>query len=147
MVTSPVGARCPDCSRIGRPAILDTSSSEMGRAILFALGSAVLSALLFSVIIRLLVEIAILGSIGFILVAGGLAGIGYVVGEAVRFGSGKKIDRRLRYVAAGGVFVAWVAVAAWLPILSVSSNLLISNFGGIIGLIIAFYVATSRIRV
>ena len=146
MVTSPVGARCPSCARIGRPAVLDTSSVELGRAILFSLVSAVIGAAAFSLILRVLVEISILGLVGFLFVAAGMAGIGYFVGESVRYGSGKKLDRRLRYVAAGGVFVAWVAAAAWLPVFGVSPRLLVSNFGGIIGLIIAFYVATSRLR-
>lgn len=119
----------------------------MGRAILSAIGAAVLGALAFSLILRLLIEIDFLGAIGFLIIAGGIAGIGYVVGEAVRYGSGKKLDKKLKYVAAGGVFLGWIAVAAWLPLFDVSPRLLVSNFGGIIGLIIAFYVATSRVRI
>ncbi len=147
LVTAPVGARCPSCARIGRPAILDTSSSELSRAIAFGAGAGIAGALGLGIVLRLLVSLPfIISLVDFIVVAGGMAGIGYLVGEAVRLGSGKKIDKRLKYVAAGGVFVAWIAVAAWLPLLNVSANFMV-GIQGIVGLIIAFYIATSRVRI
>lgn len=147
LVTSPVGSRCPSCARIGRPAILDTSATEMGRAIIFAAGAGILGALGLSIVLWVLVSLPfVITIIDFAVIAGGMAGIGYLVGEAVRFGSGKKIDKRLKYVAAGGVFISWLAIAALLPVFNVSANFIV-GFGGIVGLVIAFYIATSRVRI
>ena len=147
MVTSPVGARCPTCARIGRPAILDTSANEMGRAIGAAAASGAVAALALSIVLRILVSLPfIIGLVDFLVVAGGMAGVGYIVGESVRIGSGKKLDRRLKYVASFGVFIAWVAMAGWLPLFNVSANFMFS-LQGIIGLLVAFYIATNRVRV
>ncbi|MDA1297699.1 MAG: hypothetical protein O3B04_06850 [Chloroflexi bacterium] len=147
MVTSPVGGRCPTCARLGRPAIMDTSSSEMGRAILFGMGAGVAGALALSVVLRVLVSLPSVRLLELVIVGGGMAAIGYLVGESVRYGSGKKIDRRLKYVAAGGVFTGWVATAIFLPLLFSVGSEFITGPAGIAGLIIAFYVATYRVRI
>ncbi len=144
MVTAPVGVRCPDCARVGRPAILDTSSSELGRSILFGVGAGVLGALFLSLVI-LAIEAIGLGIMGVIVGAVGFVGIGYLVGEAVRYGSGRKMDRRLKYVGATGVFSAWVAAVLFsqlfgFPIVFVGHIIVIA------GLIVSFYVASSRLR-
>ncbi len=118
----------------------------MGRAIGFGVAAALVGALLVSVGLRILIELPfIIGIVDFIVVAGGVIGIGYAVGEAVRIGSGKKIDRNLKYAVALGVFVGWVATAAFLPLFSVSANFVL-GFPGILGLIIAFYVGMGRVR-
>ncbi len=146
MVSSPVGARCPSCARIGRPAILDASRNEMGRAIGFGLGVAVAGALIFSVILKILVSLPfIIGLIDFIVVAGGIVGLGYAIGEAVRIGSGGKLDKNLKYAVAFAVFIGWAATAAFLPLFAVSANFVL-GFNGIIGLVVAFYVGMSRVR-
>lgn len=147
LVTSPVGSRCPSCARIGRPAILDTSSSEFSRAILAGVGAALIGAFGLAIAVRVLVEIpGVSSTIGIFIAAAGIAGIGYAIGESVKYASGKKLDKRLKYVAAGGVFLAWVATAAFLPVFNVSAGFLGSPIG-IVGLIAAFYVATSRVRI
>jgi hypothetical protein len=166
MITSPVGARCPSCARIDRPAILNTSSSDIIRAIMFAIGAAVVGAVAVSVLLWIMVELplpfglfcsdpcdgrtqgttGVLRLVELVVVAGGMAGIGYLVGEAVKYGSGKKLDRRLKYVATLGVFVGWVATISLLPVFNVQQSLG-TGTGGIIGLIVSYYVATYRVRV
>ena len=146
MVTSPVGARCPTCARIGRPAILDTSSSEMGRAILFGVGASVAGALAVSILLKILILLPFaIGLLDLLVVAGGMAGVGYLVGESVKYGSGRKLDKRLKYVATLGVFVGWMAVIALLPLFNVPQGL-VSGTGGIVGLIASFYVAMNRVK-
>ncbi len=146
MVTSPVGARCESCAQIGRPAILDASSSELGRAILAAAGTAVAGAFALAIFVRILVEFpAITQTIGIFVASVGIAGLGYAIGEATRYASGKKVDKRLRYVVAGAVFLGWVATATFLPLFNVSSGFL-GNPIAIIGLVAAFYVANSKVR-
>jgi hypothetical protein len=146
LVTSPVGARCENCARLGRPKILDTSSTELGRAILLGLAAAVGGSFALSLAIWIVVSLPFeSGVVGLILVVGGFAGIGYVVGESVRYGSGKKIDRRLKYVTAGGVFVAWAMMIAILPLFNITPAI-ISSVAGVIGLLIAFYVAMNRVK-
>ena len=116
-------------------------------AVVSGLVVAVIGALLLSGIVRLLVSVpAISSTIGIFIAAGGIVGIGYGVGEAVRYGSRKKLDKRLKYVAAGGVFAGWLATALLLPLFNVSSGFLGSPIG-IVGLIVAFYISTSRVRV
>ncbi len=110
-------------------------------------GAAIAGALLLAVLVRVLVAIpGISSGIGIFIAAAGIAALGYGVGEAIRYGSGKKVDKRLRYVAAGSVFLAWVATATFLPIFNVSSGFLGSPVG-IVGLIIAFYVANNKVRI
>lgn len=98
-------------------------------------------------VLRLLIALPfVAGLLDLIVVAGGVAGIGYLVGEAIKYGSGKKLDRRLKYVAAIGVFVGWAATISLLPLINVPQGLM-TGTGGIVGLIISFYVATYRVRV
>lgn len=146
MVSSPVGARCPDCARIGRPAILDTTSTELSRAIVAGVFAAVAGAVALSIIVKILFAMPfVIGIVDWIVAAGGLALIGYAVGEAIRYGSGRKIDRRLKYVAAGCVLLAWVATTIVLPLFGIPSGFILT-FPGIVGLVIAYYVASSRVR-
>lgn len=119
----------------------------MGRAILAGVGTAVAGAFALAVVVWVLVErLGIAQGIGIPIAAIGMAGIGYGVGGAVRYASGKKLDKRLKYVAAGAVFVAWLATAIFLQVFSVSAGFLGTPIG-ILGLIAAFYVATSKVRV
>ncbi len=119
----------------------------MGRAIGLGAAAAVGGALALAVVVWVLVRVpAISSTIGIYIAAAGIVGIGYAVGEAVRYGSGQKLDRRLRYVAAGGVFLGWLATAILLPSFNVSAGFL-GNPVAIVGLVIAFYVASSRVRV
>lgn len=146
MVTSPVGARCPTCARIGRPAILDTSSSELSRAILYGVAVSVAGALAVSILLKILILLPFENNlIDLFVVAGGMAGIGFLVGESVKYGSGRKLDRRLKYVATLGVFVGWAGVIVLLPLFNVPQGL-VSGTGGIVGLIASFYVAMNRVK-
>lgn len=145
MVTSPVGARCPDCARIGRPAILDTSSSELTRAVVSGFAAAIAGAIALSIVVKILFAMPFIGIVYWIVAAGGMAVMGYLVGEAIRYGSGKKIDKRLKYVAAGCVFIGWLATFILLPVFGLPSSF-IATSPGIVGLIIAYYIASSRVR-
>lgn len=119
----------------------------MSRAILFGLGAAVAGAIAFGLVVRILFSLPfVLGLLDFVVAAGGMVAIGYLVGEAVRYGSGKKLDRRLKYVVAGGVFTGWAASIGVLSILGLPEGF-VTSFAGIIGLIVAFYVGIYRVRV
>lgn len=138
LVNSPVGARCPNCARIGRAKALDTSATEMGRAIIVGVIAAIIGAAALNVILWLLPLP--------LLAAPLIVGIGFLVGEGVRIGSGNKLDRRLKYVAFGLTFFGWLAASLMAPFFSIS----IAAFGnvyGIAGLIIGMYVASYRVRV
>jgi len=110
----------------------------MGRAILVGSLAAIFGAL----IVNLILWIAPFGLLVFPLVVG----IGYLVGEGVRIGSGNKLDRRLKYVAFGITFIGWAIAVAIAPVFGIS----ITAFGGIFGvvaMIVAIYVAAYRVRV
>jgi len=142
MVSSPVGARCPDCARIGRPAVLDTSTVEMSRAVGLGLGAAVLFGVAFAAILWVIP----FNILSWVLLVAGMAGGGYLVGEAVRIGSGNKLDQRLKYVAGTCAFGAWLFTVVFLMIFGLNPQGL-SNIVGLAGLIIAIYVAMARVRV
>lgn len=126
---------------------MDTSSTELSRAILAGVFAAILGALLLAVVVKVLAEIPfITTSIGTFMSAGGFVGIGYGIGESVKYASGKKLDKRLKYIVAGSVFLAWIATTAFLPLFNMSPVFLARPIG-IVGLIIAFYVATNRVRI
>ena len=138
MVTSPVGARCPDCARIGRPKALDTSRTEMGRAVLAGLLAAAAGAIALSLILWV---------IPFVYLSlPGMAAIGYLVGEAVRIGSGNKLDNRLKYVAATCTFVSWAMAVLLVQIFGVNP-VVVAGIMGIAGMIAGIYISMFRVRV
>lgn len=147
MVTSPVGARCPKCARIGRPAVLDTSVTEMSRAIIFGVVAAILTAAILTGIFWVIAVLpAGLVIVDVIAVIGGLVGAGYVIGEAVRIGSGNKLDQRLKYVAMGCAFLMWVVGMFLLWGLGGPVGILANTFG-IVGMVISVYTASMRVRI
>jgi hypothetical protein len=147
MVTTPVGARCPNCARIGRPKVLDTSAVEMGRAV----SSGIITAIISSAVITAILWIfdALVGYVwvfDVVVIFGGMIGSGYAVGEAVRIGSGNKLDQRLKYVAMSCAFLVWVMAIGFTAVINLPTPTLLNTFG-IIAMVIGVYSAMLRVRI
>ena len=128
MVHAPVGIRCPDCAKVRPVPTFDVSGAFMARAIgagavLSIAGGAIVSAFIWLVPIALLWWAAI-------------GGLGYVVGEGISIAANRKRGQRLKFVAAGAMFVA-VTVIAFTT--GVTSNLF-----GLLASGVAFYIAVNR---
>ena len=143
LVTTPVGARCPSCARIGRPTILDASKSEMGRALAYSAGAATATGAVYAALLWAFAHLPNAFLFGAIVI--GMIAVGYLVGDAVRIGSRGKLDKRLRYVAAGMTFGGYLTAVLILPVISVNP-LILSSIIGLGGLIVAMYVAMARVR-
>ena len=102
----------------------------LARAIGASLGLGLLCGVGVKILALLLTGIPIWAAIAF-------AGIGYVIGEGVSLSVNRKRGRRLKLVAASGVFVAYVVIS--MPFAGT-----VSGPASLLGLIIAFYVSISR---
>lgn len=146
MVQSPVGARCPDCASIGQAAIFRSTSTELSKTILYAIGGAVAFGFAFAVLVFIIWIIPFGHQVGGV-VAAMVSGLGGVpVGEFVRRAGGYKLDSRLRIIAALTMFSAWVIGIA------IATNLfgvwggIFQNLMAFFGLGIGIYIAMNRVR-
>jgi hypothetical protein len=141
MVQSPVGARCPECSRIGRSAMFNVSGVDFGRAFSAGLVAAAGMSVALLAFLWILEQLPVRLLLSVI---AGMLAVGYVVGEAVRRGSGYKIDKRLPYLAAVLTFasylVATVVSAVWM------NNAMLGGLWGLLGLGLGVFVAMGRVR-
>ena len=128
MVHAHVGIRCPDCARVRPVPTFDVSGVFMARAIgagavLAIVGGVVVSAFVFFVPIPLLWWVLI-------------GGLGYVMGEGISIAANRKRGRKLKFIAAGAMFVAVTVIAFTTGVTSNLFGLLASGF--------AFYIAVNR---
>ena len=129
MVHAPVGIRCPDCARVRPVPTYDVSGAFMARAIgagtlLAIAGGAIVSVIIFFAPIPQFLWWAL------------IAGLGYVVGEGISIAANRKRGRKLKFIAAGAMFVAVTVIAFATGVTSNLFGLLASGF--------AFYVAVNK---
>ena len=128
MVHAPVGIRCPDCARVRPVPTYDVSGAFMARAI----GAGAVLAIVGSAIViasyRFFVPIPLLWAL--------IGGLGYVVGEGISIAANRKRGQRLKFVAAGAMFVAVTAITFTTGLTFSLFGLLASGF--------AFYIAVNR---
>ena len=127
MVHAPVGVRCPNCAQARRVPTFDVSRLQLARAIAVGLVLAAIS----GIVAGILVYFVLFPFIEMI----AMAGAGYLIGEGISAAVNRKRGRSLRLVAAGSVFVAFVAF---------SFVLLGVTLPGLFGLGIAVYIAINR---
>ena len=127
MVHAPVGIRCPDCARVRPVPTYDVSGVFMARAIGAGAVLGIVGGLIVSVIILFV-------SIPFLWWAL-IGGLGYVVGEGISIAANRKRGRKLKFVAAGAMFVAVTAI-------TLATGVTYSLFG-LLASGIAFYIAVN----
>ena len=132
MVQTPVGFRCQDCAKVRPPPTFDVTGIYLARAIGAAVALGVAGGIIFKLLSLLLGGVSFWQAIAF-------AGIGYMVGEGISVAVNRKRGRRLKLVASGGVFLAYV-VSIWL----LSGSGVGPSSSLFLGLIVGFYVALKR---
>ena len=131
MIQTPVGARCPECARVTKLPTFDVRPSYYFRAVVAGVASAVVSGLLWGVVLSLHVPfLPWLSAIG----------VGYVVGEAISVAVNRKRGPGLGVVA--GLSIAIAVVTSGF----VSSVHLLSNIFGLPTVGMAIFMAVSRVR-
>jgi len=138
MVQTPVGARCRECANVRRLPTYNVSRGIFARAVGAALLSGVALGAAWSFFNLL--------SFFFFGIFVGLA-VGYCVGQSVSWAAGRRSGPPLQAAAVGGTVVAYVvrmgllfAFGAW----GVSD--LRTDVFGLIALVIAAFIAASRLR-
>ena len=129
MVHAPVGIRCPDCARARPVPTYDVSGAYMARAI----GAGAVVATVGGVIVSVFILFLPLPHFLWWALIGGL---GYVVGEGISIAANRKRGQRLKYVAAGAMFVAVTAITFATGVTLSLFGMLASGF--------AFYIAVNR---
>ena len=148
MMQSPVGARCPDCSKIGQAPIFRANSLEMTTTIALSAIAALGFGAVYALIVWFLLILPFNFQIGNIVASliFGLAGV--PVGEFVRRAGKYKLDSRLRYIAAFTMFLTWLigTYIATSPLINAPPYLFFNGIIPLIGLAIGIYVAMNRVR-
>jgi len=145
MVQSPVGARCPDCANIGQAPIFRSTNTEMTTVIASAAAVAVGVGVVYALIVWVLWNLPFNFAFGNVFAAMIVAIAGTPVGELIRRVGRYKLDTRLRYIAAGTMFVTWAVGITVAGILGVPAAVF-SNIVALIGLGIGIYIAMNRVR-
>ena len=130
LVHSPVGVRCPDCGQGVRLPVYDVPASLLARAILVSVPIGVVGVFVLSLIV--------LPRGGLFLYMLGMAGLGYLMGEAVSRAADLKRGRTLQYVAAGGALAGLVVI-----IFITGGNI---DLLDLLGVGLTIYVAITRLR-
>ena len=120
LVHSPVGMRCPDCARVNVVPTYDVPLPYLLRGI--GAGAAAALALGFAfnfaapILFRLVfLDIALVNTVLPFLYVAMMAGIGFVIGEAVSLSTNRKRGLKLKIVSAACVFVGSYAITIGFP--------------------------------
>jgi len=145
MVTSPVGARCPDCARIGRPKIMDANAGDLGRAATATVVVGVVGGVGIAVVARLLYASPLASFLLALIIAVLFIGAGVPAGETIRRAANRSMDTRVRYLAALSVFLVYVVGIVAAQLLGVPNGLFVQLFV-LIGLAMGMWTAMNRVR-
>ena len=145
MVQSPVGARCPDCAKIGQAPIFRATSVEFVTTVGLSIGAAVIFGIIYAVAAWVLWKLNLRFTIATVITSMIVGMSGVPIGEFVRRAGKYKLDTRFRTVAAGTMFLAWMFATIFAGWLGVGGGIF-SNIVGYIGLGIGIYVAMNRVR-
>ena len=146
LIQSPVGSRCPECSKIGQPNILRASKFELFKVLISGILLTIIGGILLGVICRILWATPIGYQFGSILTAITLSLFGVLIGEITRRIGKYKIDRRIKIIS--GMTIVGIYVIG--SIFSVEylniPRILFFNIVTYIGVAFGIYIAINRIR-
>ena len=128
----PVGVRCKECSHTTVLPTYRVSTSYVARGVTAAVVAGFISAVLLTILAGFLGN----GIIFLFL----MAGVGYVVGEAVSVATNHRRGGAYQYIAAGGALLGTAPVLAPLFIFGGTLQLL-----GLAGVVVAVWVAVRRL--
>lgn len=138
MVSTPVGARCPQCARVNKLPTFQVPAKYMFRAIGSGLGIAIVSGVIWGVVSSVLP-----GLLFNLLLA---AGVGYAIGEGISIAANRKRGTRLAIIATFAVLLSYLVsvLPPWGSLFSLFS--LMSFIFGLVSIAVAIFVATGRLR-
>jgi hypothetical protein len=148
LIQTPVGARCRECARLRRLPMFVLGPLDYLKALGGALGAGIGGAVVLTLLLSMVPRV---GFLGIIL----MAGLGYVVGEAVSLATRRKRGNILGVIAALGVIFGLIAAHAGLFILggaqplvafAAASASLVLSIWNLLGLAVAAVIAFSRAR-
>jgi hypothetical protein len=148
LIQTPVGSRCRDCAQLRRPPMFDIKPMGYVRAVGAGIGAGIGGSLLLT-LVQSMVPFA--GFFGFML----MAGLGYVVGEAVSVAVRRKQGNALGIIAAVSAVVGLIVVRAAFLMLAGAPPLIALSTGAAsiaaplwnaLGVLLAAGVAYSRAR-
>ena len=145
MVQSPVGARCPDCAVIGQAPIFRATTLELVRTIVLSVGAAAAFGFAYSAAVWTTWKLGISFQIATVVISVLVGVSGAPLGDFVRRAGKYKLDRRLRTVAAGTMFLAWLFAQFFVGWLGVG-NAIFLNIVSYLGLGVGVYIAMNRVR-
>ncbi|MCI0874676.1 MAG: hypothetical protein J4N79_10430, partial [Chloroflexi bacterium] len=120
-------------------------SVELTTTIALSLGAAVVFGIIYAVAAWVLWKLNLRFTIATVITAMIVGMSGVPFGEFVRRAGKYKLDSRLRTVAAGTMFLAWMFATIFAGWLGVGGGIF-SNIVGYIGLGIGIYIAMNRVR-
>ena len=130
MVHAPVGIRCPDCANVRSVPTFDVTTPFLARAVAAAVVLGTVGGTLFALLgPAIIYQVAYLDTLA-------IAGLGYAVGEGVSLSANRKRGRTLKYVAAGGMGIAYLIIFAFGPGYLSIFHLISAGIG--------IYIATNR---
>ena len=145
LIQSPVGSRCPECSKIGQPNILKASKFELFKVLIAGILLSIIGGVLLGIISRILWATPIGYQFGSILTAITLSLFGVLIGEIIRRIGKYKIDRRIKVVAGLTIFGIYIIGFIFGNLLGVYS-VLFTNIVTFIGVAFGIYIAMNRLR-
>ena len=141
MTVSPVGYRCPDCSKFTKVPTYNLSKKLLVKVFFVAIFvGLVVGGILF--IFALSLEVSSLPKyLNYYLFIASIAISGFFIGEGVSLASNRRRGRTLKYICFIGVLVS-ICVLVTTNVIGIG---VFTNFNMLIALVIAFYLASIRV--
>ena len=141
MTVSPVGYRCPDCSKITKIPTYNISTKLLLKVLVVAIIAGILiGGTLFFFVLSLGLS-SLPKYVNYYLFMALIAVSGFFMGEAVSLASNRKRGRPLKYVCSIGILIL-VCMLVAINVISIGTLI---NFNMLIALAIAFYLAFKRV--
>ena len=138
MTVSPVGYRCPDCSKFTKIPTYNLSKKLLVKVFFVAI--LVVGGILF--IFALSLEVSGLPRyLNYYLFMASIAISGFFIGEGVSLASNRRRGRTLKYISFIGVLVS-ICVLLTMNVVGIG---IFTNFNMLIALAVAFYLASIRV--
>lgn len=134
-ITTPVGARCPDCARVQRLPTYSLPSPQLATAIVVALGAGIVLGVLFGTIENFLPA----GFLRHIYVALAFVAAGHLMGEAVSRASNRKRATPLQLLAVFGYGLSVITF-------SLAAGGLVIGLYSLVGLVVGAAMAVNPFR-
>ena len=140
MVQTDVGARCQDCARVQKSPLVVLKPSQMAAVLLVAAVQAVGLGAAWGILFADIRRVWLLPWLISI-------GVGYLIGEGVRWASNRKQAPILAWIAALATIAAFgISVYVWAELRNIRIRFILQDIFTIFGVALAVYMAVTRVR-